>query len=80
MSSKEYQKKSGYAAQKKYAANNYSNITITVYKQRKQELETLAHSNGVSMSKLVINALSAQYQIDFSKPNMPELTGENENA
>ena len=80
MSSKDYQQKTGYAAQKKYAEKNYSNITLTVYKQHKEKLEALAHAKGVSLSKLIMQALSAQYQIDFSKPSKPTIIGENENV
>ena len=68
MSTKEYQKKTGYAAQKKYAAKNYSHIVFSVYKPHKNKLEMIARERGISLSKLIIEALSAQYQIDFSKP------------
>lgn len=80
MSSKEYQKKTGYAAQKKYAAQNYSNIIVTVYKEHKAALIALARDKGISMSKLVTDALAVQYGIDFSKPNRSETDNKNENA
>ncbi len=67
-----YQKEYGYSAQKKYHAENYSQIGITVYKQRKEELVALAASKGISLSRLIIDAVETQYQIDLSKPRQSD--------
>lgn len=59
-----YHKESGYAAQKKYAAKHYQNLTVTLPIETKSVLDSIARERGVSLNRLIKEAIQQTYGIN----------------
>lgn len=72
-------KKTGYKAQTAWAKRNeYQLFSFRTYGYIKRAIQSLAKEKGVSVSRLICDALEAQYGIDLSKPSDTENPKENE--
>ena len=66
-------KKNGYEAQKKWAKQNeLCSLSFYTYQNTKLQIQQLARANGMSISKLVLNALAQCYGIDLSTPRQSD--------
>lgn len=59
-----YHKESGYAAQKKYAALHYKQVTLRLPIQTKSQLDSIAQERGVTVNRLIKEAILQTYGID----------------
>lgn len=50
-----------------YKKNNYSAVQVILPKGKNKVLKAEAKKRGISISKLIINALETQYGLDLSK-------------
>lgn len=58
---------SKYEAINEYNRNNYFKVALRIPKNKKDVLQTLADIEGISVNKLIINAIERQYGINLSK-------------
>ena len=59
--------KADYSAQRKWVANNLKVVSFRIYKGRDEELRAYAEERGLSLNKLIVNALEAYTGIPVGK-------------
>lgn len=50
-----------------FAKENYDRVVFTVPKGRKADLKKVADAQGISLNRLIMNAIENCYNIDLSK-------------
>lgn len=59
-----YHKESNYAAQKKYCAAHYKYISLKLPIATKSVLDSIAQERGVSLNRLIKEAIQQVYDVD----------------
>lgn len=59
-----YHKESGYAAQKKYAAAHYKQVSLKLPIETKSALDSIAQERGVTLNRLIKEAIMQTYGVD----------------
>lgn len=61
-----------HAYSREYSKENYSRLTVYIYKKDLQEVRNLAEKEGLSVSELFLSALNIAYGVDLRKEKMRE--------